>query len=187
MSTRPLRSTSAPVAVSHNDGAYIETTFKVTASAAQANGDYFIHLSNPAGNAFNFYQRTFIKSSGTGYVLGLVETSGTGATTTYGTTVLDFGTSHSVDIIGISSPAGPTTTRSRCPLTARRTLRRTGPPQHVEPAAIAAVNLRQGTAANAATVQVDDITVSGVPEPTSLGLVGATLAGLCFRRRRAGR
>src|SRR5947209_9582621 len=54
-------------AVPHTDGQSLETTFTLTASAAQTTGDYFLHVSSPAGTTNNFYERVFAKSSGTGF------------------------------------------------------------------------------------------------------------------------
>jgi hypothetical protein len=175
-------------AISHNDGDFIETAFKVTASSATATGDYFIHLSNPVGSSTNFYERTFAKGSGTGYVLGIVDTSGTGSTPTYGTTVLDFGTQYSVDTVWNFVPGGTNNDTFVMTVGGLPYLAHTWTSTTIaEPTALAGLNLRQGGSSSSAGVQVDDVSVSGVPEPTSLGLFGATLTGLCFRRRRAGR
>src|SRR5260221_2072910 len=62
----------------------------ITVSAAQATGDYALHLTD--GGTSNFYARTYIKSSGTGFVMALGTSSGTAVT--YGTTVLSFGTTY---------------------------------------------------------------------------------------------
>ena len=47
---------------------------------------------------------------------------------------------------------------------------------------LSAVCLRQGTAGNAATLAIDNITVTSVPGPASLALLG--LGGLAIGRRR---
>jgi hypothetical protein len=172
-----------PTAVAHNDGDNIELAFKVNVSAATAAGDYFIHLSNPAGTTTNFYERIFVKSSGTGYVLGLLDTSGTG-TATYGSTVFDFNTSHAVDVVWNFVPGGTNNDTFAMTVDGSPYLTHAWTSATLEPTAIASVNLRQGGATTAGTMQVDDITVSGVPEPTSLAFVGVALTGLCFRRRR---
>jgi hypothetical protein len=178
-------------AVAHNDGDSIEMAFKVTASSATPTGDYFIHLSNPVGSSTNFYERTFAKSSGAGYVLGIVDTSGTGSTPTYGTTVLDFGTQYAVDTVWNFVPGGANNdtfvmTVGGLPyLTHTWTSTATA-----EPAALAGLNLRQGGSTSSAGVLVDDIVVSSIaatPEPTTLGLCAGSLLGLCVRRRRHAR
>ena len=77
-------------------GNVIHTGLDINVSSATAAGDYFQHLGD--GSTSVFFQRLFARSSGNGYQLGLVDTSGTGSTITYGTTVLNFGTSNHVDI-----------------------------------------------------------------------------------------
>jgi trimeric autotransporter adhesin len=187
------RAFAAPV--TKVDGSAIYTGVNINVSAAQATGDYFLHLSDPAGTTGNFYQRLFIRSSGTGYVVGMLGSSGGSAV--YGTTVIPFNTDHRLAIAWnfvagalndtFSIYLDPTSTiegSNTAYLSAAWTA--TG----AEPAAtIAAVNLRQGTASSAATLTVDDISVatdfaSVVPEPTTLGLLaGLSVVGL--RRRSA--
>jgi hypothetical protein len=172
--------------VNHNDGDSIETSFKVNVASATATGDYFLHLSNPAGTTTNFYQRIFAKSSDVGYVLGLVDTSGTGTLPTFGTSVLGFNTSHTVDVLW-NFVAGSTNNDTFVMLVdGAPYLTHTWTSATVEPTAIAAVNLRQGGGTTSASVQVDDINVSSIaaaPEPATMGVVAAALGALCLGRR----
>ncbi len=59
---------------------------------------------------------------------------------------------------------------------------------NLEPAAIISVNIRQGTAANAPTLVLDNLTVNtivAVPEPSSIALIGFIgTAGLVVANRR---
>lgn len=192
----------APVTATDGTSLYSGLTLNVT--SAQAAGDYFFHLSNPAGTTTSFYERLFVRSSTSGFQLGLVDTSGTGSTTTWGTTELALGTDYRI-VVALNFVAGlnndtfavyvdPTDPNVEANNTAYLT--HTWTSATVEPTAYAAVNLRQGSAANAAALFVDDIaigqafsdvtTVSQVPEPSSMAL--AALGGLLmlgsFARRK---
>ena len=170
--------------------------------SAQAAGDYFFHLSNPAGTTTSFYERLFVRSSAGGFQLGLVDTSGTGSTITYGTGEFSLSTDYRI-VVALNFVAGanndtfavyvdPTDPSIEGNNTAYLT--HTWTSATVEPTAYAAVNLRQGSAANAAEVLVDDIavsqtfsdvTVAQVPEPSSMALAAlGSLAMLCSLRRR---
>src|SRR4051812_40117494 len=63
-------------AVPHTDGNSLLSSLAVNVSAVSATGDYFSHLSSPVGTTSLFYQRLFARSSGAGYQIGLVDTSG---------------------------------------------------------------------------------------------------------------
>jgi hypothetical protein len=157
----------------------------VTVSAAQATGDYALHFSD--GGTQNFYARTYFKSSGAGFVMALGTSSGTAVT--YGTTVLNFGQTYHVlsrydFVAGTGNDTGalyidPTSMdgSSDTPYVAATTI-------GIDATTIAAVALRQGSAANSATLTVDNYRAFTVPEPGSLALLG--LGGLfALRRRRA--
>ena len=160
---------------------YLQAAINVT--AAQAAGDYFFHAGD--GGASNFYARTYIKSSGTGFVMALG--TGSGAAT-YGSTVLSFNTPYTIlvryDIV--SGTANDTGALFINPTTADGT----GDTAYVaattigiDATTIGSVNLRQGSAANAPSLTIDNIVVSAVPEPATLAALG--LGGLLLRRRRA--
>jgi len=159
----------------------------ITVSAAQATGDYALHLTD--GGTSNFYARTYIKSSGTGFVMALGTSSGTAVT--YGATVLSFGTTyHLLDrydfVPGLVNDTGalyinPTTLDGSgdTPYVAATTI-------GTDATSIAAVALRQGSATSAATLTVDNIQVTSVPavpEPASMALLCIAGVGLLRRRR----
>ncbi len=70
-------------------------SFLLNVQSAQT-GDYFIALSPSAGQTF-YTGRTFIKSNGTGYSIGLTKSSES-STANYGSSVLNFGTTYLVVI-----------------------------------------------------------------------------------------
>jgi len=160
----------------------------INVSAAQATGDYFIHLGD--GGTSNFYARTYVKSSGTGYVMALGTSSGTPVN--YGTTVLPFGQTQHIlvrydFVAGTGNDTGalfinPTTADGSgdTPYVAATTI-------GTDATSIAGVYLRQGSATQSATLaSVDNIVVTGtVPEPASLGFIGAAALMLARRRRNA--
>jgi PEP-CTERM motif len=162
----------------------------IDVSAAQAAGDYAIHLSD--GGTSNFNARVYFKSSGAGFVMAMP--TGADTTPTYGTTVLTFGTTYTMlgryDFVsgGTGNDTGalfinPTSFDGSAdtPYVLATTA-------GIDATTIAAIALRQGTAANAPTLTVDNINVfteAAVPEPSSLALLGiAALAPLARRWKR---
>lgn len=168
--------------VTANAGESIVSEFDVNLSAAQATGDYFFHLSNPAGTTANFYERVFARSTAGGFQLGLVDTSGTGSTTTWGTTALSFGTAYSIKVTW-NFVAGANNDTFTLDVNGGNYLNHIWTSATVEPTTLAAANLRQGGATSSATVQVDNMVVTSVPTPGSLVCLagGLLIAG---RRRR---
>jgi hypothetical protein len=164
------------------DGNTLDTSMTINMSAAQATGDYFAHLSNPVGTTANFYQRLFAKSSGAGFVLGLLGSSGGSAG--YSATVLNFNQEYDIDIAWTFVPGALNDTFAVTVDSVPYLNYTWDALSGAEPTQISAANLRQGTAANSATVQVDDYVINGVvPEPASLGLlaIGSVFA---IRRRK---
>lgn len=170
--------------VPHTDGNSLVTSFTANVTAATTTGDYFVHLSSPLASTFNFYQRVFARSSGDGFQLGLLETSGTGSSTTWGATVLPFGTDHDVDVTW-NFVAGEKNDTFTLTVDGAPYLVDTWTSATAEPATLEAANLRQASG-NAATVQFDDYVVTevaAVPEPTALAAIGLGAIGMLRRRR----
>lgn len=187
------------------DGENFYIGLSLNVSAAQATGDYFLHFTPTVGNTSLFFDRLFVKSSGSGYVLGWVETSGTGGTPVYGTTELSFNAPYRVvmayhNVAGALNDTGALYVNpfSDLAVELNNTAYVTKNWTTVSPENenIAALNLRQGTAGNAPTLTLDDLnasktfsevtTFTPVPEPTSLSLMGgfALLASAVLRRRK---
>lgn len=166
--------------------------FKLT--AVQATGDYFFHVSDPAGTSSNLYARLFARTAGSGFSLGIQTTSGTSSATVWGSSILNLNQSYSAvvawDFVGgalndtMAVYVNPLSD-NRSNLTAEVTsnwLSTTG----AEPvSAISAVNLRQGSAVNAPTLNATYISVGSalgdvgvIPEPSSLVLMMLGAVGL---------
>jgi len=166
--------------------------FKLT--AVQATGDYFFHVSDPVGTTSNLYGRLFARTAGSGFSLGIQTTSGTSSATVWGSSILNLNQSYTAvvawDFVGgalndtMAVYVNPLSD-NRSNLTAEVTsnwLSTTG----AEPAsAISAVNLRQGNALNAPTVNATYISVGStlgdvgiIPEPSSSVLMILGAAGL---------
>jgi hypothetical protein len=178
--------------VPHTNGNAIFSGLTINLSAVQATGDYFFHLSDPVGTSTLFFQRLFAKSTTGGYLLGITETSGTGATTDYGTTVLNLNTSYRV-AVDWSFVAGGTpndTFKVYVDPTDNIEANNTAYVTHTwtsvsaEPGQLTAGNLRQGSGTAAPTLTADDLIVAttfaevtGIPE-ASPALFGAMICGV---------
>lgn len=192
---------SSPFTLVDGTTFYIGATINL--SAANATGDYFLHWS-PATGSTIFISRVEARSSGTGYQLGYVETSGTGASLTWGTQELNFNQDYRV-VLAYSVVAGPLNDTANLYVSPSDTqveanntpyLSDTWNSTSAEATTLGAINLRQGTAANAPTLALDDLdvtttfteaaTFTSVPEPTSLSLLGGfgLLAWYQVRRRK---
>jgi hypothetical protein len=180
-----------PTAAASNGGS-VFLSADLNVSAAQAGGDYFIHLSD--GGTSNFNDRVYVKSTTGGYLMGLA--TGAGAAN-YGTSVLSIGTIYhfvaEYDYVagGTNNDTVELYVNPTDPLIGGDNLYVNGATIGTDAVTIAAVNLRQGGAGSAPTLSVDNIAVSYVaptPEPGSLALIGGAVAGFAgMRRRRPGR
>jgi hypothetical protein len=168
---------------------------------AQANGDYFFSLSDPAGSSSNFYQRLFVRASGSGFNLGLQSTSGTGSLTVWGSSVYNLNELLSVviawDMVG--GVLNDTFSLYVNPLTNDRTLLTSEITSNwnsttgAEPTlTISALNLRQGSATTAPTTYVEelwvgdslsDVGITTIPEPSSWSLILIGCGSLIALRR----
>jgi hypothetical protein len=180
-------------ALADGNSFYMGLDIKVT-SVANATGDYFVHWSNTVGNTSVFPDRLYVKNSGTQFVLGWAGSSGTG--TTFGSTLLDYGTGYRV-ALEYSAVAGTVNDQgaiyvngvSYLGLTTMTTgAEAAGPPEN-----IAEVCLRQGSSGpiltvdnlNAATTLAEVTTFTAIPEPTTAVLSGLALLALAVLRRRS--
>jgi len=189
-------------AVPNSAGNGVYSGLDINISAAQAAGDYFFHLSDPVGTN-SFFNRLFARSSGAGFQLGIVDTSGTGSTVSYGSGVLNFNQNYRVVtswsfVAGTQNDVFSIYVDPTDPNQAGNTAYLGG---HVwtstsvqEPLNVSSVNFRQGSAANAPTLTTDNLTVGTtfaeaarlvVPEPGMAGLALFALVGMTglIRRR----
>jgi len=163
----------------------VTSTMDITVASAKSGGDYFFHLSNPAGTTTNFYNRLFIKTSGSGYVLGIAG-GVTGATTaTYGTTVLSFASLTTVSTVWTSVAGGNDTidiyVNGSSYLTGYSFADAGGI------TTLAAANFRQGGTTTSPGLTIDNLSITAVPEPHEYGMAiaGMLVALVVVRRRKA--
>lgn len=166
---------------------------------AQATGDYFFSLSDPAGTSSNFYQRLFVRASGSGFNLGLMSTSGTGSLTVWGNSVLDLNTLYSAVIAWdmVAGAVNDTFSLYINPNINDRLLLVTEIQSNwnsttgAEPSInISAINLRQGSATTAPTVYIEELYVADslteigvIPEPSISSLIIIATSSLIVLRR----
>jgi hypothetical protein len=170
-------------------GEVLMTRLDFTPTAAQATGDYFFHVSDPAGTTNNFYQRLFGRLVSGSLQLGLSTNSTTG---NYGTGLYplsqpitavmkwSFITGATNDTIELFvNPVDPLNPSGAAYASVTWSTS--------EPATLAAVNFRQGNASNAPSLAVTDLaieTVAVVPEPSAIVLLAAGCGALgCLVRR----
>ena len=130
-------------------------------AGSTAAGEYFLMLSNQSGTSVtNFYGRLFIrKSSGTGYVLGISNYTGTAV---YSTVELPVATDVSVKVEFSVSGTNSTSTltiNSEIPITSTSA---------VAPTVLKSVVIRQAGSATAGTgnVSIDNLVVTTYPSNT---------------------
>ena len=187
---------SSPFSLIDGTSFYIGATINI--SAAQATGDYFLHWS-PATSSTIFLSRLEARSSAGGFQLGYVETSGTGASLTWGTTVLNLNQDYRVVVAynvvagGVNDTANVYVDPVDYALEGNNTpyLSDSWNSVTAETITLGAINLRQGTAASAPTLALDDLVVGTamsdmqvIPEPSSAALLGLGLLACSFIRRR---
>jgi len=168
-------------AVTPANASSIQLNADINLSAAQANGDYFLLLSD--GGASNFFDRVYAKAgtaAGT-FALGLATSSG--GTITYGAD-LNFGTTYTIGALyNFVAGAGNDTAA----LSVNGNSYVAGVTTGTDAASISTINIRQGSATAAATGSVDNlsVTITAVPEPATCVLLGVgLLVGVTARIRR---
>lgn len=170
--------------ISTNGNIYI--SFLLELSAAQATGDYFLHIG-PYTVGTVFRLRVYARTEGSGYVLGLSKSSGTAD---YGTTAMNFNQTYLVvakyeintaaandDLVTLYVyDAGVPASEPGTPLV---TLGPSGSGVAGDPANIGSIALRQGT--NTPTGKVDGIRVATsweqAPVPVELSSFSASVIG----------
>lgn len=133
----------------------------VNLSAAQATGDYFLHVGDiPAGSSY--FARTFAKLDGDKIAFGIVNASGTGSTVTYTASTYNLNTTYLI-VVKIDAVTGESS------LVVNPTIGATEPTTWlsnktgatVPPAGgLLTINIRQGTGTNAPTLKMDGLRVA---------------------------
>lgn len=187
------------------DGSSLLTRLDFKFTAVQATGDYFFNLSDPAGTTQNFYGRLFARSSGSGFNLGLLTTSGTGSATQWTTSIFNLNQSYTAVLAWnfVGGAANDTmalyinpSTDNISGLTAEVSSNWLSTSVGEPTTNLSAVNLRQGSSTTAPTLNATYISVGNtlgdvgiviVPEPSSgalLVLGGAALVAVrSFRKK----
>ncbi len=176
---------------------YIGSTINI--SSATATGDYFLHWS-PTNSSSVFISRLNARSSGGGFQLGYLETSGTGSSLTWGSTVLNMNQDYRV-VVAYNVLAGSTNDSANVYVNPTDYAVESNNTPYLtdawtstlaETVILGAVNLRQGGATTGAALSLDDLYVATtfaemqvVPEPTSLCLVMVSVGAGLLRRRKA--
>lgn len=184
-------------AVSTTAGGSLFVGLDLDVTAAQATGDYFLHFGATVAGTSGFYDKIWVKSSGSGFVLGSQDNNGT---VTYGSTVLSLGTSYRLvtEEDFVSGPlndtfefyVNPTDLTTAANNTAYLSATWSG--TTAEASSYAEINIRQGSSTAAPTETVDNLIVgtdfsdvSAVPEPSTLALAGfGGVAGFLALRRK---
>jgi len=186
------------------DGTSLMTRLDFKLTAVQTTGDYFFNLSDPAGTTSNFYGRLFARSSGSGFNLGLLTTSGTGSATQWTTSVFNLNQSYTAVLTWnfVGGAANDTmalyinpSTDNISALTAEVSSNWLSTSVGEPATKLSAVNLRQGSSTTGPTLNATYISVGNtlgevgiIPEPSSSMLMvlgaGALVGVRAFKRKR---
>lgn len=133
----------------------------VNISAAQATGDYFLHIADAAtGTAF--FARTFAKLDAGKVAFGIVNSSGTGSTPSYITSTYDLNVTHLIVVkFNTSTREASIVVNPTIGETEPNTwLSNTTGPTAIPTVGFSTINIRQGSASNAPTLKLDGIRVA---------------------------
>jgi Family of unknown function (DUF5689) len=144
----------------------VYVAFLMSVTSAQATGDYFFALL-PDNSSTNYTGRTFIKSSGSGFVVGISKGSvGTNEALTYGTTEFSFNTTYLV-VIKYSFVAGATNDVAAIHILSTLPGAEPGSPAassgtsaNADQTNLGRLGIRQGGATNAAALRLSGIRVA---------------------------
>lgn len=186
---------TSPIALTTGSTFYIGAT--VTLTTASVTGDYFLHFTPVIGEASIFPERLYAKSAVGGFVFGY---NGSSGAANYSSSVLSLNTAYRL-VLAYTSVAGaindtfalyvdPTDTSVEINNTPFFTSAYIG--TGAEVTTVAGINLRQGSAANAPSVVLDNLSVgttfgeiAPVPEPSVGAILGGFgLLGLVMSARR---
>jgi len=132
----------------------------VNISAAQAGGDYFLHIGDlPTGSIF--FGRTFVKLDGTKIAFGILNASGgtPAPTATYTASNYDLSTTYLI-VVKVNAATGASSIIVNPDLSAEPSTgwtSSTSGTSAVPAAGFTTINLRQGGAGSAATLKIDGI------------------------------
>jgi hypothetical protein len=151
-------------------------SFLINVTAAQATGDYFIAMS--PSTQTNYAARTFIKTSGTGFAIGIAKSNEGGtygaSTFTFGTTYLvvvkyTFNTTSTTDDVITVYVLPSVTANMPEPTTAELTYL-CADASKTDPATLESFTLRQGNSSNAPTLTIDGIRISNAWSIVAVGI-----------------
>jgi hypothetical protein len=165
-----------PFTFNHINGWTLYTGMDLNLSAAQAGGDYFSAISDPGGV---LYQQLGAVATTGGYFLQLAATGG--GVPAVGTTVLSYIHTYHLDVSWLVI-SGSLNDLFEIRVDSLLYLSKTWNSVNPEPTQIRAMSLRQGTAAVAPTLSIDNLTFD-VPEPSTLMLLGVGAISLLGYRK----
>lgn len=178
------------------DGSFAYYGATITVTAATVGGDYFLHFTNGLTNPTAFTGRLAAQSTTGGFFLGYSESTNAG--TTFGTQILTLSTPYNVIVrygfvAGALNDTGTVFVSSGAfdPVEANNTPYLTDAYNGTtaEIAGFTGLQLRQGGASTAPTVNVDNLSVANtfaeaIPVPEASTVALGLLAGLGLLRRR---